>query len=417
MNCDIIAVGSELLTPYRQDTNSLYLTAQLNQLGVRVSAKTVVGDRREHLVGAVRNALDRADIVAVMGGLGPTEDDLTRESVAEALGLRLKRNQEIVAALYARFAARRIAITDNNTKQGDVLEGAEPLPNASGTAPGQWLDTVYREHRKLVVLLPGPPSELKPMWEAEVLPRLKEAIPRRYFATRTLKAAMIGESACDARIAPIYKQYTDVETTILAHLGDIQLNLICTKPTLEQAQARVDSLAGAIEEELDDVVYSTKGETLERIVLFQLELAGATLAVAESCTGGLIAQRLTAIPGSSRSFLGGAVVYSNELKTLFAGVPPQVIATNGAVSRDVASALATGIRGETGSTLGVGVTGVAGPGGGSDEKPVGLVYIAVADGTQTDVEEKRFSGDRDRIRQYAAQAALDMVRRRLLARR
>ena len=417
MNCDIIAVGSELLTPYRQDTNSLYLTAQLNQLGVRIAAKTIVGDRREHLVSAVRNALERSDIVAVMGGLGPTEDDLTRESVAEALGLRLKRNQEIVAALYARFAARRIQITDNNTKQGDVLEGAAPLPNAAGTAPGQWLDTVYREHRKLVVLLPGPPSELKPMWEAEVLPRLKEAIPRRYFATRTLKAAMIGESACDARIAPIYKQFADVETTILAHLGDIQLNLICTKPTPEQAEARVDALASAIEEELDDVVYSTKGETLERIVLYQLELAGATLAVAESCTGGLISQRLTGTPGSSRSFLGGAVVYSNELKTLFAGVPPQLMAGNGAVSRDVASALATGIRGETGSTLGVGVTGVAGPGGGSEEKPVGLVYIAVSDGVQTDVEEKRFNGDRDRIRQYAAQAALDMVRKRLLARR
>ena len=417
MNCDIIAVGSELLTPYRQDTNSLYLTAQLNQLGVRIAAKTIVGDRREHLVSAVRNALERSDIVAVMGGLGPTEDDLTRESVAEALGLRLKRNQEIVAALYARFAARRIQITDNNTKQGDVLEGAAPLPNAAGTAPGQWLDTVYREHRKLVVLLPGPPSELKPMWEAEVLPRLKEAIPRRYFATRTLKAAMIGESACDARIAPIYKQFADVETTILAHLGDIQLNLICTKPTPEQAEARVDALASAIEEELDDVVYSTKGETLERIVLYQLELAGATLAVAESCTGGLISQRLTGTPGSSRSFLGGAVVYSNELKTLFAGVPPQLMAGNGAVSRDVASALATGIRGETGSTLGVGVTGIAGPGGGSEEKPVGLVYIAVSDGVQTDVEEKRFNGDRDRIRQYAAQAALDMVRKRLLARR
>ncbi len=365
-------------------------------------------------MAAVRQALDRADIVVVMGGLGPTEDDLTRESVAEALGLRLKRNQEIVANLYARFAARRIAITENNTKQGDVLEGAEPLPNATGTAPGQWLDTEYKEHRKLVVLLPGPPNELKPMWDAEVTPRLSEAIPRRFFASRTLKAAMIGESACDARIAPIYKRFPDVETTILAHLGDIQLNLICIKPTHEQAQARVDALADAIEAELDSVLYSSQGENLERIVLNHLELAGSTLSVAESCTGGLIAQRLTGIAGSSRAFLGGAVVYSNELKTLFAGVPPQVIAANGAVSRDVASALATGIRGETGSTLGLGVTGIAGPGGGTDEKPVGLVYIAVSDGVETDVEEKRFQGDRERIRQYAAQAALDLVRKRLL---
>ncbi len=417
MNCDIIAVGSELLTPYRQDTNSLYLTEQLNQLGVRVSAKTIVGDRREHLVGAIRNALTRADIVLVTGGLGPTEDDLTRESAAEALGLRLRRNQEIVASLYARFAARRIQITDNNTKQGDVLEGAAALTNNAGTAPGQWLDTVHEGHRKLVILLPGPPSEMKPMFEAEVLPRLTEAIPRRYFATRTLKAAMIGESACDARIAPIYSQYADVETTILAHLGDIQLSLICTKPTLELAQKRVDALAGAIEEELDDVLYSSSGESLERIVLYQLELAGATLATAESCTGGMIAQRLTGISGSSRSFLGGVVVYSNELKTLFTGVPAGLIAANGAVSREVASALATGIRAKAGSTLGVGVTGVAGPLGGTDDKPVGLVYIAVTDGVQTDVMEKRFQGDRDRIRQYASQQALDMVRRRLLTRR
>ncbi len=416
MNCDIIAVGSELLTPYRQDTNSLYLTEQLNQLGVRVLAKTIVGDRREHLVGAVRNALGRADIVVITGGLGPTEDDLTRESAAEALGLRLKRNQEIVAALYARFASRRIQITDNNTKQGDVLEGAEALANNAGTAPGQWLDTVYEGHRKLVVLLPGPPSELKPMFEADVLPRLRNTIPRRHFATRTLKAAMIGESACDARIAPIYNQYPDVETTILAHLGDIQVSLICTKPTLELAQKRVDALAGAIEEELDNVLYSSSGESLERIVLYQLELAGATLATAESCTGGLIAQRLTSIAGSSRSFLGGAVVYSNELKTLFAGVSASLIAANGAVSRDVASALATGIRAKVGSTFGIGVTGVAGPGGGTDEKPVGLVYVAVTDGVQTDVVEKRFHGDRDRIRQYAAQQALDMVRKRLLTR-
>ena len=417
MNCDIIAVGSELLTPYRQDTNSLYITEQLNQLGVSISAKTIVGDRREHLVSAVRNALDRADIVVTMGGLGPTEDDLTRESVAEALGVRLRRNQEIVAALYARFASRRIQITDNNTKQGDVLEGAAALTNSAGTAPGQWLDTVHDGHRKLLVLLPGPPSEMRPMFEAEVLPRLTEAIPRRYFATRTLKAAMIGESACDARIAPIYKQYADVETTILAHLGDIQLNLIATKPTLEQAQQRVDALASAIEEELDDVLYSSNGESLERIVLYHLELAGATLSVAESCTGGMIAERLTGISGSSRSFMGGAVVYSNEMKTLFAGVSPQLIAANGAVSREVASALATGIRTKTGSTFGVGVTGIAGPNGGSEEKPVGLVYIAVADGMDTDVVEKRFTGDRDRIRQHASQQALDMVRKRLLKQR
>ena len=417
MNCDIIAVGSELLTPYRQDTNSLYLTAQLNQLGVRVSGKTIIGDRREHLTGAVRDALHRADILIVMGGLGPTEDDLTREAVGDALGIRLRRNQEIVAALYARFASRRIAITDNNTKQGDVLEGAEVLQNNMGTAPGQWLDTEFNGHRKIVLLLPGPPSEMKPMFEAEVLPRLTDTIPPRHFATRTLKAAMIGESACDARIAPLYQQYSDVETTILAHLGDIQIILICSKSTKEHAQERVDALSDAIEEELGDVIYSTEGESLERIVLYHLELANQTLAVAESCTGGMLSERLTDISGASRSFLGGAVVYSNDLKKLFAGVSGELIVRNGAVSREVSAALSTGIRAKAGSTYGIGITGIAGPNGGTEDKPVGLVYIAVTDGVQTEAVEKRFSGDRDRIRQFACQQALDMLRKRLTTRR
>jgi nicotinamide-nucleotide amidase len=225
---------------------------------------------------------------------------------------------------------------------------------------------------------------------------------------------MIGESAADARIAPIYNQYTDVETTILAHIGDIQLSLICAKPTLEQAQHRVDQLASAIEEELEDIIYSSQGETLERIVLYHLELRGATLATAESCTGGLVAERLTSISGSSRSFLGGAVVYSNELKTLFADVPADMIEEHGAVSREVAAALAEGIRARVGSTYGVGITGIAGPSGGSEDKPVGLVYLAVADAKDTQVLEKRFSGDRDRIRQHAAQQALDLVRRALM---
>jgi nicotinamide-nucleotide amidase len=225
---------------------------------------------------------------------------------------------------------------------------------------------------------------------------------------------MIGESAADARIAPIYQQYKDIETTILAHLGDIQLNLVCGKPLLEAAQARVDELAGKIEEELEDLIYSSQGETLEQIVLYYLEMRAATLSVAESCTGGLIAQRLTSISGASRSFAGGAVVYSNELKSEFAGVPPSLIERHGAVSREVAASLAEGIRERCDTTFGLGVTGIAGPGGGTEEKPVGLVYIGVSDGKSTEVVEKKFTGDRNRIRQYASQQSLDLVRRRLM---
>lgn len=252
------------------------------------------------------------------------------------------------------------------------------------------------------------------MFDEQCIPRLKEILPKRYLATRILKAALIPESQADARIAPIYQQYKDVETTILAHLGDIQLNLVSSKTTLSSAQSRVDELAGKIEEELEGFIYSSQGETLEQIVLYYLEMRGATISVAESCTGGLVAERLTSISGASRSFLGGAVVYSNELKTQFAGVPPEMIERHGAVSKEVAAALAEGIRKRCGSTYGLGVTGIAGPGGGSEEKPVGLVYVGVSDNDGTEVVERKFSGDRSRIRQYTSQQALDLVRRRLM---
>lgn len=402
-----------MLTPFRQDTNSLYLTEKLNGLGVDVAFKTIVGDRRKHLADAVRHALGRVDILVVSGGLGPTEDDLTREAVADALGVRVKRDADLIAQMYSRAASRRVSVTRNNEKQADVIEGATLLPNKLGSAPGQWLDTVVGVHRKLAMLLPGPPHELKAMFEDQCLPRLGEILPKRSMATRVLKVAMIGESAADARIAPIYTQYKDVETTILAHLGDIELRLSCSKPIADLAQARVDELAGRIEEELEDAVYSSQGETLEQIVLYYLEMRGASLAVAESCTGGMVAERLTGVSGSSRSFVGGAVVYSNRLKTELAGVDPQLIARHGAVSREVAVALADGIRERCGATLGLGITGIAGPAGGSEEKPVGLVHIAVSDADGTDWVEKRFPGDRAGIRFYASQQGLDLVRRRL----
>src|SRR6201996_9762732 len=265
MNCEIIAVGSELLTPYRQDTNSLFLTDRLIKLGVNVSFKTIVGDKLSHLGSAIRIALGRADIVTTMGGLGPTEDDLTRQAVAEALGIRLRRNPEISGALYALFAARRIIMTDNNARQADVLEGSVILENPRGTAPGQWLDTVYGDHRKLIILLPGPPTEVKAMFDAQCMERLRGVVPKRSIAMRTLKLAMIGESQADSRIAPIYTRYKDVDTTILAHTGDITLHLICAKADPEAAQARVDELAEKIEAELEEFVYASQVVALEQI--------------------------------------------------------------------------------------------------------------------------------------------------------
>jgi nicotinamide-nucleotide amidase len=414
MKCEIIAVGSELLTPFRQDTNSLYLTEKLNAIGVPVAFKTIVGDSRRNLVSAVRSALGRADILAVMGGLGPTEDDLTREAVAEALGLDIRRDPQLVVALATRFADMRRQMTDNNLKQADIIAGATVLPNPKGTAVGLWLDTAYAGHRKLVMLVPGPPSECKPLFANECIPRLRALLPVRNIAKRILKATMIGESAADALLAPIYTTYTDVDTTILAGHAEIQLQLFCSKPTLEAAQERVDELASKLEEALDIHLYASTDETLEQIVAYYLDLKQETLAIAESCTGGLLSQRITSIPGSSRSFLGGAVVYSNELKSDFANVPPALIETHGAVSPEVAEAMAQGIRYRTGATIGVGITGIAGPTGGSEEKPVGLVYIAVSYGNKTESLECNFRGDRERIRLFASQQALDMLRRRLM---
>ena len=414
MKSEIIAVGSEMLTPWRQDTNSLYLTEKLNEIGVTVAFKTIVGDRQKDLVSAVQTALGRTDIVAIMGGLGPTEDDLTREAVAEALSLTMRRDAAQVAAIHARAATWRIPMPTNNQKQADVLQGATILPNPNGSAPGQWLDVTFGGYRKLLMLIPGPPNECKPLFEAECLPRLREILPVRHIAKRVLRAAMIPESQADSLLAPIYTLYKDVETTILAHAGDIQLTLLCAKSNLELAQQRVDELAGRMEEALDDYLYSSGGESLEQIVLDYLGLRQATLAVAESCTGGMIAQRITGVSGSSRSFLGGAIVYSNQLKTVFACIPPELIAQYGAVSAEVARALATGIRQTTGATLGLGITGIAGPTGATEGKPVGLVYIALSDAQKTDSVERTFRGDRDRVRQWATQQALDMIRRRLM---
>jgi nicotinamide-nucleotide amidase len=414
MKSEIIAVGSEMLTPHRQDTNSLYITRRLNELGVTVAFKSIVGDRRKDLVNAIRIALGRADILVMVGGLGPTEDDLTREAVAEALGLSLRREPVQVAALHARAATWRISMPENNLKQADVIEGAVAMPNANGSAPGQWIDATFETYRKLVMLVPGPPHECHALFDSECVPRLKEVLPVRHIAVRTLKAAMIPESQADKLLAPIYTEYKDVETTILAHTGDIQLTLICGKPTQAAADARVDELAGKLEEALDDWLYSSEGESLEQIVLYYLGLRQATLATAESCTGGLVAERITSVPGSSRSFLGGAVVYSDPLKTSFANVPPEMIAQHGAVSAEVAAALAEGIRKRTGATLGLGVTGIAGPTGGTESKPVGLVYFAVADGQKTDSYNRTFRGDRERVRQWASQQALDLVRKKLM---
>jgi len=414
VNAEIIAIGSELLTPFRQDTNSLYLTEKLNQLGVEVVFKTIVGDSSDHLVGAVSSAVSRAEIVILTGGLGPTEDDLTRESVAKALSLQLNRDPQILAALEQRSTERGWKMSANNTKQADVITGATVLANPNGTAPGQWISGKYDGEEKIIILLPGPPNEMRAIFDPDCMERLRARLPPQFSATRVLRVTGIGESHCDSRIAPIYKKHPEIQTSILAGPGEIQLHLKSRAATLEIGQQKVDCLAEAIEAELGDLVFSDNGDSLEQIVGYYLQMRGATVAVAESCTGGLLAERITSVSGSSRYFLGGAVVYSNALKTDFADVPADLISQYGAVSHEVAESLAEGIRKRCGSSLGVGITGIAGPTGGTAEKPVGLVFHAVANGTSVDIEERTFYGDRKRIRQFATQHALDMLRRKLM---
>ena len=410
MDAEIIAVGSELLTPYRLDTNSLYLTEKLNALGIEVRFKTVVGDDRERLARVLRAALDRSNLIILTGGLGPTEDDVNREVVAEALARPLREVAEVRQGLEERFARLGRAMSPNNARQALVPEGAEWLENKKGTAPGLWIE----EDGVRILLLPGPPHELEAMFESACLPRLARLSTGERLLSRVYKVVGLPESEVDQRIAPIYTAYTSVTTTILAVAGAIEIHLRARAAHEDEAEALLTELGDKIELALGDHVFSTRGESLEQIVAMYLNMKQKSVAVAESCTGGLLSERLTRVPGSSGYFLGGVVCYSNDLKTKLAGVPPALIETHGAVSKPVAQALAEGIRNRSGANIGIGITGVAGPSGGTPEKPVGLVYISLADERGTQVREFRFPGDRERIRHWATQAALELIRRRMM---
>ena len=406
MKAEIIAVGSELLTPDRLDTNSLFLTEELNKLGIEVVRKTIVGDNRELLAEAFRDALDRVPLIIASGGLGPTEDDLTRETVAELLGRKLIRNDAILRYIEGRFRQLGREMPAVNVRQAMVPQGAEVLENPRGSAPGLWLE----DKGRFVALLPGPPRELKPMYQEQVLPRLEKRRSGVRMFHRELRVAGMGESAVEQRIKPIYTRYGDVNTTILAAPGEIQIHLRIWTDQAGHAQKTLDEIVQGFELALTDRIYSQDGSSMEEVIARLLTMNNATISAAESCTGGLLAQRLTSIAGSSSYFLGGAVCYSNEMKTAWANVPAKLIQTKGAVSTEVAIALADGIRRSVGSTLGVGITGIAGPGGGSDEKPVGTVHIALSHAGGVKERGVRFPGDREAIRWHASQLALDMVR-------
>lgn len=410
LSAEIIAIGSELLAPDRTDTNSLWLTERLNRLGIDVKLKTIVGDDDARLEELIKDAVKRSRVVITTGGLGPTEDDITRKVVARALGRRLSLDESVLNEIRQRFQSFGVNMPERNSRQAMVIDGAEVLPNPNGTAPG-----LYLEHENCAIaLLPGPPREMNPMFENHVQSRLEKLAGDLRFARRVLRVAGMGESAIDEKIAPIYTQYENPQTTMLFNSSEVEIHLRAHGRTEAEADALLDHLSLKLEEALGNAVFSFRGETMEEVVGRSLTVKGFTLAVAESCTGGLIAQRLTNVPGSSKYFVEGVVTYSNEAKTRLLGVDKQLIKEFGAVSQQVARDMARGVRHKAKTDFGLAVTGIAGPDGGTEEKPVGLVYIALADDAHT--EHKRFMipGDRELIRWRASQAALDMLRRRLI---
>lgn len=410
MNAELIAIGSELLTPSRVDTNSAWLTEQLNAVGISIRMRVIVGDDEQPLEEALRDAIRRSDVVITTGGLGPTEDDITRKVVSRVLGRPLVLDDAVLQDLRERFERYGVRMTPNNERQALVIRDAEVLPNPNGTAPGQ----LARTGHATVVLLPGPPREMKPMFTEHVLPKIVRRGAGICIRRRVLKTTGHGESTVDQKIAPIYGKYTNPSTTILHSAGEVEIHLTAHAEEPAAAERMLDELAGQIEEALAPAVFSHAGETLEEVVGRGLTVRGLTVATAESCTGGLIAKRLTDLAGSSKFFKEGAVTYSNEAKTRQLGVPAATIERNGAVSREVAEAMAIGIKRASGATIGLSVTGVAGPGGGTETKPVGLVFVGLADDVQVEVKELRLFGSRDEIRLRASQAALELVRRRFL---
>lgn len=409
----ILAVGSELLSTERLDTNSLRLTALLERFGVELAKKSVIGD----LEGEIRRELEAlwatSDLVLVSGGLGPTGDDLTREAAAAALGVGLVERAATLEQIERRFAAMGRRVSPNNRKQAEVLVGAEVLENPNGTAPGQ----LFERDGKAMFLFPGVPFELDRMAADFLVPWLERKTGGAARETWTIKVAMRPESEVDLALAPAYAEFGQEWMTVLAGAGEVRV-LLTAVGSESARRERLAAMRARTLELLGDGVFGEGAETtLEGVVARLLADGGWTLATAESCTGGLVAERMTRVPGVSAVFVGGVVAYSNELKSALLDVSPELLARCGAVSEEVARAMATGVCRRLGSSVGVSLTGIAGPGGETPGKPVGTVHVAVAGPGSTAVEHRvaRFPGSRERVRMFAAQMALEMLRRRLTA--
>lgn len=409
LSAEIIAIGSELLTPDHTDTNSLWLTRQLNDIGIDVKLKTIVGDDGKRLEESVRDAVRRSDIVITTGGLGPTEDDVTREFTAKALGKALDYHPEIEEHLRERFRKWGREMPEINKRQAFIIDGADVLPNPNGSAVGMLAEI----DGKFLAILPGPPRENQPVFIDHVLPRLKAVAGEVHVHRRVVKVSGKGESAVDEIAAPIYTKYPGVQTSVLFNRSEVEIHIAARDEASETAERIVDDLAAELAAALGSAAFSTTGESMEEVVGNLLTNRGETLSVAESCTGGLIGSRLTEVPGSSAYFMEGAVTYSYASKTRALGVDQKIIEKFGAVSAECAEAMAAGMLERAGTDHALAVTGIAGPGGGTDEKPVGTVFIGYAGPNGVKSIKIVLPGDRYLIRWRASQAALDYLRRQL----
>jgi len=409
-SAEIIAIGSELLTPEKSDTNSLWFTEQLNEIGVEVKLKTIVGDDEARLEDAIHDAVNRSDIVITTGGLGPTEDDVTRPVAARAIGRELVYHYDIEEHLRQRFRGWGRDMPEINKRQAYAIEGSEILPNPNGSACGMYVDL----DGKVLAVFPGPPRENQPMFTDHVLPKLKKLAGDVIVRKRILRVTGMGESAIDEAIAPIYKAYKDVQTSILFSKVEVEVHISATSNDESKGLATLDELSRKIADKLGIAVFAANGETMEQVIAKLLTDRGETVSTAESCTGGLIARRLTELAGSSQFFMEGAVTYSNDAKVRTLGVKQEILDQFGAVSSETAEAMAVGMRERTGTDYAISVTGVAGPDGGSEEKPVGLVWFGLASKDGVKTRKFNFPGDRYLVRWRSSQAALDLLRRHLL---
>lgn len=416
MNAAIITIGSELLTPGNKDTHSEYLTEKLMSIGIAVVSRSTVGDARDVIAEIAGHALVQADLVVATGGLGPTSDDVTREGFADAMGLELAIDEQVVAGIRKRFRRRGLDMPDVNRRQAMVLRGAEVIPNRAGTAPALWIEWRGRKNKLTeVVLLPGPPHELRSLFENQVMPRLLNSGKGAFYRTERILTAGLPESSVEEKIRSIYREMKNPRTTILSSGGQVEVRLTARGGSTEEAVELNEKLKKRIRRALGRHIFSEHGETLEEIVGGLLRRERRTISVAESCTGGLITHRLTETAGSSDYFERGFVTYSNESKVEMLGVPEVLLGEEGAVSEAVALAMARGARERSGTDLGLAVTGIAGPQGGTSEKPVGLVFVALSEDQGEQVHRYLLSGGRSQIKAWTAQLALNLLRLRLLS--